>query len=66
MAKNSPVTGPFPDGDSRNITLTESDHPNEPPRTGPAEPKYRKDGAPKTVMGDLAKTEMKDGKKGGE
>jgi hypothetical protein len=60
MARPSPVKGPFPDGDSRNITLTKSDNPNEPPRTGPREPRNRKEGAPRTVMGDLAETEMKD------
>ncbi len=58
MAKDSPITGPFPDGDSRNITLTQSDHPMEPERSGPAEPRYREDDAPNTVMGDLVATEM--------
>ncbi|MEE4154964.1 MAG: hypothetical protein V2I27_12455 [Erythrobacter sp.] len=38
MARNHPVTGPYPDGDSRNITLTPSDTSIEPPRTGPREP----------------------------
>ena len=53
MANNSPVTGPFPDGDSRNITLAKSDHPFEPERSGPAEPRYREDGAPQSVMGNI-------------
>ena len=61
MAKNSPVRGPFPDGDSRNITLTQNNSPIEPTRTGPAEPKYREDGAPDSVIGDLAQTELKEG-----
>lgn len=38
MARNHPVTGPYPDGDSRNITLTPSDTSIEPERTGPREP----------------------------
>ncbi|AOL24791.1 hypothetical protein Ga0102493_11661 [Erythrobacter litoralis] len=61
MAKNDPVTGPFPDGDSRNITLTPSTHPMEPERSGPAEPGYRREGAPDSVMGDLAPGEYKPG-----
>jgi hypothetical protein len=59
MAKNEPITGPFPDGDARNVTLTKSSHPMEPERSGPAEPGYRRDGAPETVMGDLAHSEYK-------
>lgn len=59
MAKNEPITGPFPDGDSRNVTLTPSTHPMEPERTGPREPGNREDGAPDTVMGDLAHSEYK-------
>lgn len=35
--------GPYPDGDPRNITLTPSDNPIEPPRSGPAEDRYRDD-----------------------
>ena len=50
---DSPLKGPFPDGDSRNITLVKSDSPIEPDRTGPAEPENREKGAPETVMGDL-------------
>ncbi len=53
MAKDNPITGPFPDGDSRNITLTRSSNSIEPDRTGPQEPDHRKDGAPETIMGDL-------------
>lgn len=59
MAKSEPITGPFPDGDSRNITLTPSPHPMEPARSGPAEPGYRRKGAPESVMGDLAHSEYK-------
>ncbi len=46
MAKSNPITGPYPDGDSRNITLAKSDNPIEPPRSGPAEHNYRDDDAP--------------------
>ncbi|MEE4152990.1 MAG: hypothetical protein V2I27_02410 [Erythrobacter sp.] len=59
--KTPPIRGPFPDGDSRNITLVKSSNPMEPARTGPQEPDHREEGAPETVMGDLADTEMKDG-----
>ncbi|MEQ8411776.1 MAG: hypothetical protein RIB52_09495 [Erythrobacter sp.] len=59
MAKSEPITGPFPDGDSRNITLTPSTHPMEPERSGPAEPGYRHENAPDSVMGDLAHSEYK-------
>ncbi|QIQ87228.1 hypothetical protein [Erythrobacter sp.] len=59
MAKSEPITGPFPDGDSRNITLTPSTHPMEPERTGPREPGLREEGAPDSVMGDLAHSEYK-------
>lgn len=59
MAKSEPVTGPFPDGDSRNITLTPSTHPMEPERTGPREPGMREDGAPDSIMGELADSEYK-------
>jgi len=38
--------GPYPDGDPRNVTLTQSEHPMEPERTGPAEHQYREDDAP--------------------
>ena len=44
MATDNPITGPYPDGDSRNITLTKSDNrPIEPARTGPQEHKFRSD-----------------------
>ena len=43
MAKSDPITGPYPDGDSRNITLTKSDNSIEPNRTGPQEAKFRED-----------------------
>ncbi|KPP86876.1 hypothetical protein [Erythrobacter sp. HL-111] len=59
MAKNEPITGPFPDGDARNVTLTKSTHPMEPERSGPAEPGYRSEGAPESVMGDLVHSEYK-------
>lgn len=36
-------SGPYPDGDPRNITLQPSDNPIEPPRSGPAEDAYRGD-----------------------
>ena len=39
--------------------MTKSDNPIEPNRSGPAEPDYREDGAPETVMGDLAQSEYK-------
>ncbi|MEE4206209.1 MAG: hypothetical protein V2I39_07950 [Erythrobacter sp.] len=53
MAKSEPITGPFPDGDSRNVTLTPNSNAFEPERTGPQEPKLRADGAPESVTGDL-------------
>jgi len=53
MAKNEPLTGPFPDGDSRNLTLVKSDNPIELERTGPQEPEHRREGAPESIMGDL-------------
>lgn len=53
MAKDNPIKGPFPDGDSRNITLRESDSPIEPSRTGPREPENREEGAPASVIGNL-------------
>ena len=59
MGSDNPIKGPFPDGDSRNITLTPSDNPYEPDRTGPAEPDHRRKGAPDTVMGELADSEYK-------
>jgi len=54
MAKNDPNddhhvnrnSGRFPEGDPRNITLQKSDNPIEPPRSGPAEHKYRDGEAP--------------------
>lgn len=53
MANSHPITGPYPDGDSRNITLTRSDNSIEPGRTGPREPENRRAGAPDNVDGDL-------------
>lgn len=41
MAGDNPIKGPYPDGDSRNVTLTKSDHPMEPPRSGPREDETR-------------------------
>ena len=58
---DNPIKGPFPDGDSRNITLTQSDNAMEPERTGPQEPTYREDDAPKSVIGQHAQTELKPG-----
>lgn len=49
----NPITGPFPDGDSRNITLAPSNNRYEPSRSGPAEPEFREKSAPDTVMGHL-------------
>ena len=43
MPADSPNTGPYPKGDARNVTLTPSDNPIEPPRTGPVEDAYRDD-----------------------
>lgn len=59
--KSEPITGPFPDGDSRNITLAQSGNAFEPERTGPQEATYRREGAPKSVIGDLAVSELKPG-----
>ncbi|MEM7688703.1 MAG: hypothetical protein AAF291_06750 [Pseudomonadota bacterium] len=59
--ETNPLTGPFPDGDTRNITLTQRSNALEPERTGPQEPTYREDGAPQTVIGDLASSELKPG-----
>ena len=56
-----PITGPFPDGDSRNITLTQSGNAFEPERTGPQESVFRSDDAPESVIGDLADSELKPG-----
>jgi len=53
MAKSNPITGPFPPGDSRNITLAQSPNSIEPERTGPQEPGYRAKDAPSALMGDL-------------
>ncbi|MGB7370003.1 hypothetical protein [Erythrobacter sp.] len=46
--------GPYPDGDSRNITLTKSDNPIEPQRSGPAEDNYR-DGGEAAASANAAK-----------
>lgn len=59
--KSAPITGPFPDGDSRNITLTRRSNGFEPERTGPQEPSHREQSAPDSVIGDLAETEVKPG-----
>jgi len=59
--KTDPITGPFPDGDTRNLTLTQSQNAFEPERTGPQEATYRDQDAPDTVIGDLARTELKPG-----
>lgn len=53
MAKRNPITGPFPDGDTRNITLAPSGNSIEPDRTGPLEVDHRNEGAPTSVTGDL-------------
>jgi hypothetical protein len=58
---SEPITGPFPDGDSRNITLAQSGNAFEPERTGPQEPTYRREGAAQSVLGGLALTELKPG-----
>ncbi|MGB3469192.1 MAG: hypothetical protein WBA51_00035 [Erythrobacter sp.] len=39
----NPITGPYPDGDSRNITLAPSDNSIEPTRTGPQEQRFREE-----------------------
>ncbi|MEO0871585.1 MAG: hypothetical protein AAFY19_06425 [Pseudomonadota bacterium] len=57
----SPITGPFPDGDSRNLTLAQSGNAFEPERTGPQEAIYRREGAAKSVIGDLATSALKPG-----
>ena len=59
--ETNPISGPFPDGDSRNITLTQSGNAFEPERTGPQEPIFRRDDAPSSVLGSLEATELKPG-----
>lgn len=59
--ETNPITGPFPDGDSRNITLAQSGNAFEPARTGPQEPTYRREGAAQSVLGGLSATELKAG-----
>ena len=58
---DNPIKGPFPDGDSRNITLTQGNTAMEPERTGPQEPTHREDDAPQSVIGQYAATELKAG-----
>jgi hypothetical protein len=38
---DSPLKGPYPDGDTRNVTLAPSTNPIEPERTGPREGEAR-------------------------
>ncbi|MEE4199692.1 hypothetical protein [Erythrobacter sp.] len=38
---DNPLKGPYPDGDSRNVTLTRKNNTIEPPRTGPREGEAR-------------------------
>lgn len=56
-----PVTGPFPPGDSRNLTLTQGSNAFEPERTGPQEPTYRDVDAPESVLGAFEETELSPG-----
>ena len=58
---DNPIKGPFPTGDSRNITLTQGSNPMEPERTGPQEPIFREDGAPRSVIGQYEQTELRPG-----
>jgi len=47
----NPITGPYPDGDSRNITLAPSDNSIEPKRTGPQEHRFREERDTSTAKG---------------